>query len=155
VVKKQNDKIGFLGFKLYKPTNMYIQIRYLVLSVFFMSSFCSISQTICEKTYPSSEVDIPAELPMSPNDFVKFINNEIAPILSKNETYVTKLVVLFTISNEGDITTVEFPNLEAPVKVHNDLAKAFMKLGKWEPAELENKKVCSEFTYPIACLKWQ
>lgn len=134
---------------------MHIQLKYLVCSVFLLVFVDINAQTTCEKVYTSSEVDLPAEMPLSSPDFVKFVNKEIAPILSKNETLVPKLIVLFTISDEAEITTVEFPTLEAKQQIHKDLANAFRKMGKWKPALIKEKKVCSEFTYPISCFKWQ
>ncbi|HLP10346.1 MAG TPA: hypothetical protein VK177_00340 [Flavobacteriales bacterium] len=134
---------------------MGFQLKYMILPVFLFLSLNGISQSPCEKVYEMAQVEAPAEIPIKNSEFINFVSKEIVPILEKSDLLVPKLFILFTISDQGEIISVEFPRLEAKAEVHKALAAAFLKLGKWKPAVLAGKNVCSEFAYAISCLKWQ
>ena len=75
--------------------------------------------------------------------------------MKESKTIIPSLNMLFTISNQGDIIKVEFPELKSSKKLQENLAKEFIALGKCKPATIKGNAVCSEFGYTIGCIKWQ
>ncbi|HYG53400.1 MAG TPA: hypothetical protein VD905_21030 [Flavobacteriales bacterium] len=137
----------------------FFQGKILMLPLFVFLSPTAFSQNPCEKIYSPSEVDMLAEMPLNFKQFGEFTESKIIPVLStekeRNGNLAASLRILFTISDLGNIISVEFPGLEASAETHRELANAFMQMGTWKPATVKEKTVCSEFSYKIGCIKWQ
>ena len=138
---------------------MSFKIKYFLLPVFVFLYINSNSQEICDTIFASDKVDELAVFPVSQREFNKFLEKKIIPLVSeeveKTKKIIPHLNMLFTISQEGNIIKIEFPKLDSSKELQEKMAKEFIALGKWTPGILKKQKVCSEFYYRIACIKWQ
>lgn len=137
-------------------------MNYLLIFIvpFFLYPVNSLSaQTTCDTVYSSSSIDELADFGIPQKEFQKFLNTKIIPLIGEEmneyKTVIPSLNMLFTISDQGELIKIEFPELKSSKKLQEKLAQEFITLGKWKPATINGKPVCSEFGSAIGCIKWQ
>ena len=89
----------------------------------------------------------------------KYFNNHIVPILlrsmERDNVIITKLHIILTINLEGEVIEATFSKSKLNTLCKKELREAFLTMKGWQPGILNNQAVCSYYSWPISCLKWQ
>ena len=122
----------------------------------FSTSINTTTVQPCDTVYRT--VEHMAVYPSGATALLKYINNTIGVIITKyqpEEERPTKLRITLTIDDSGKVIDAVFSNATLTQDCIDALKRELLCMPHWQPALLEGKKVCSTYTIPISCLKWQ
>ena len=117
----------------------------------------SAQTTNCDTIY-----DLPETMPQYENDvkgLTDYLNKKLIPILSdcmkQDGELIASLYIVLTIDAKGNIIDADFPRLHATNNCKEELKQEIITMTGWTPGKINGQAVCSRFSWPISCLKWE
>ncbi len=130
----------------------------LLVLIFFVSHLAA--QNNCEKVYTLEEVETKPSYGKGSSDLLKSINC-IIPLLKdfyeKTGILTHQLYMKGVVRKNGKLTklkiiTPEYLPKNLAIKIQHSLNNCDQK---WNPALINNQRVCSEIYIPVSCLRWE
>ncbi|MCB9233231.1 MAG: hypothetical protein H6581_16360 [Bacteroidia bacterium] len=137
-----------------------IRTKYITTMILAVLSFGIVqSQNFggCEKVFEAKELTKEPGWGNNNEGFGELVNSKIIGVLTrlKNESdiFITSFKAKMEIGSDGKVKCVEALT-KVPKKYKIEIEELIKNSQIWEPGEINGKKVCSEFTLYISCIKW-
>ena len=134
-------------------------MKSIITILFSLIVLTSFGQTamFCDTIYDHPE--IPARYTNDIKALYVYSNKKLTPILSdcikKEGEMITRLQIKLTIDKTGKVSAVDFPKLQASKSCQEILRSEILTMTGWIAGQSDGKNVCSNFYWPINCLKWE
>jgi len=74
---------------------------------------------------------------------------------NRDSSLVTSIYMILTIDKFGSVINVVFSRTDVTEICQTELKKKILTMKGWSPAEMNGKKVCCKYYWPISCILWQ
>jgi hypothetical protein len=114
------------------------------------------SQDRCDTVYAVPEKI--AEYKQGSKSLLTYLQQELVPAISdcmrREGEVIASLYIVLTIDDRGKVTDAKFTRPALSSACTAALKKKLLTMKGWHPAQAAGRDVCSEFKWPIGCLKW-
>ncbi len=87
--------------------------------------------------------------------FTKALVPTISDCIKRDTGIIASLYIILTIDNNGKIIDATFPRQNLTSTCKADLKKKLLTMSGWKAGQANGQPVCSNFIWPIGCLKWE
>jgi len=88
-----------------------------------------------------------------------YLTNELVPVIAecinRDEELITSLYIILTIDCNGKVIDATFPKHNLTSLCKDDLKQKLLTMDGWTAGQQNGFPVCSKFSWPIGCLKWE
>lgn len=136
-----------------------MQPLFKTLTVFFLlTGTKSYGQAIgCDTVYNNPET-----MPQYRNDLKglsDYLTMELVPVIAdcikRDTSIIASLYILLTIDSNGEVIDATFPRPNLTTHCKDDLKQKLLTMGGWTAGQHDGRPVCSNYNWPIRCLKWE
>ena len=128
---------------------------FFVLFTFHFQAKCQ-NRCNCDTIY-----DFTDEMPVyktGNESLLTYLISDIAPAIKKcmkEDAYkISSLRMILTINKKGKVTDDGFLRPELHIICKKELLKTLRKMKGWKAGRLNGQVVCTHFSWPVSCIKW-
>lgn len=111
----------------------------------------------CDTVY-----DLVETLPQYPGEIdglMNYLNDELVPVISncieRDSILTSSLRIILSVNTEGSVFAVDLTRVNATDECKRELREKILTMRGWTAGQKDGKPVCSQFHWPISCLKWE
>jgi hypothetical protein len=88
-----------------------------------------------------------------------YLTKELVPIISdcikRDSDIIASLYIILTIDSNRKVIDATFPRHNLTSLCNENLKKKLLTMSGWTAGQKDGRPVCSKFSWPISCLKWE